>query len=98
MLISGPGSPPSKFAVARRYSEIVDLHERLVSDYLKDGVLVPPPPEKSRLAAIAVKVSGGRDLNESAASHVFERRCVALDRYMKRLARHPAIRKDPNFR
>ena len=78
---------------------------------------MPPPPEKNSLAAVAVKVSGSADLNESVAGKIIERRCVALDRfeiatrpsqgsyvfnfnfrYLKRLARHGVIRKDPLFR
>ena len=78
---------------------------------------MPAPPEKNSLAAVAVKVSGSADLNESVAGKIIERRCVALDRfaysslpyvrrnymlvqfrYLKRLARHGVIRKDPLFR
>ena len=45
-------------------------------------MIVPPPPERSSLAAVAVKVSGGADLNESVAGKIIERRCVALDRFV----------------
>lgn len=69
-----------------------------MNDYLHEGIIVPPPPEKNRLATVAVKISPNTDLNESLASHMFEKRCLALDRYMKRLARHPVLRKDPSFR
>ncbi len=92
------GGPPSKFSVSRRYAEVQELHGRLVMDHRAEGVIVPPPPAKSRLATVAVMASRSDNLAESVASHVFERKCVALDRYMKRLARHPVIRKDPNFR
>ena len=44
---------------------------------------MPPPPEKSSLAAVAVKVSGSADLNESVAGKIIERRCVALDRFVR---------------
>ena len=88
----------ANFSVARRYSEVLDLHRSLVSDHRPSGVIVPPPPPRSRLATVAVAASRRDvDLNESVASRVFERKCVALDRYMKRLARHPVLRKDPNL-
>jgi len=38
------------------------------------------------------------ELQDSIASHMFEKRCVALDRYMKRMAKHPTIKRDANFR
>lgn len=92
------GGPDSTYSVSRKYSEIVHLYEKLLRIHHKTGVIVPPPPEKNRLATIVVKLSNGTSLEDSAASHVFEKRCLALDRYMKRLAKHPVIRKDPNFR
>jgi hypothetical protein len=49
-------------------------------DYSVDGVIIPQPPEKSSLAAVAVKVSANADLNESVASKIISKRCVALDR------------------
>ncbi len=97
-LESGSGGTGARFSVSRRYSEVLQLHGRLVHDHRTEGVIVPPPPAKSRLATVAVAASRADDLNESVASRVFERKCVALDRYMKRLARHPVLRKDANFR
>ena len=40
----------------------------------------------------------GDDLAASAASRSIDRKCVALDRYFKRLVRHPVVRKDAVFR
>ncbi len=89
------GSRESNYEVNRRYSEVVTLYERLRHDYLTEGVIVPPPPGKERLTTIAVRMGAA---DPGSGSVVFERRCGALDRYMRRLARHPAIRRDPNFR
>ena len=57
------------------------ISEFLRDDHSSSGVIVPPPPKKSSLAAVAVKVSGSADLNESIAGKMIERRCVALDRF-----------------
>ncbi len=85
----GGASTPT-YSVTRRYSEIMALYEQLLSTYLPTGVIVPPPPPKSSLAALAA-VAG---TNESLVG----KRCLALDRYFKRLVTHPLLRKDPNFR
>ena len=95
---SAEDSNGSSYKVTRQYSEILNLYNRLLKDYHQDGIIIPPPPEKNRLAAVALKMSNNPDLESSIASHVFEKRCLALDRYLKRLAKHPIIRKDAIFR
>ncbi|TRY71580.1 hypothetical protein TCAL_11295 [Tigriopus californicus] len=96
----GHQDPPttSTFKVDRRYSDILKLYQKLQLEYQPNGIIIPPPPEKKRLATIAIKMSTDADLNASVASEVISKRCVALDRYMKRMCKHPVIRKDPNFR
>ncbi len=66
--------------MTRDYSEIVALFGRLHDDYCDEGVIVPPPPEKSSLAAVAVKVTPNADLNQSMAGKLISKRCIALDR------------------
>jgi hypothetical protein len=71
----------------------------LLLTYKKLGIIVPPPPPKASLAIIAtVATVGNEKLHASAASRAIDRKCVALDRYFKRLTRHPVIRKDAMFR
>lgn len=96
----GHQDPPttSTFKVDRRYSDILKLYQKLQAEYQPNGIIIPPPPEKKRLATIAIKMSTDDDLNASVASEIISKRCVALDRYMKRMSKHPVIRKDPNFR
>ena len=86
------------YTVTRGYSEIADLYEKLNFDLQEKGVIVPPPPEKNRLAAVAMNFEPKTDLSASVASHMVEKRCLALDRYMKRMARHPTIKRNPTFR
>ena len=74
------------YNVHRRYSEIVKLYEKLVSEYEDRGVIVPPPPSKSSLGTVAVRMSTNVELNESIASAFIEKRTVALDRYKMLIA------------
>ena len=36
-----------EFAVLRRFSDFLGLHEKLVEKYLRSGRIIPPAPEKS---------------------------------------------------
>lgn len=37
----------SEFAVTRRFSDFLGLHDKLIDKYLKVGRIIPPAPEKS---------------------------------------------------
>lgn len=37
------------FAVQRRFSDFLGLHDKLVEKYLRSGRIIPPAPEKSVL-------------------------------------------------
>ena len=52
-------SSVNKYSVARQYSDVTDLHKRLVADHRHNGVIVPPPPSRSRLATAVVAVRRG---------------------------------------
>lgn len=89
----------SHYSVTRSYSDIEHMYKYLVLSYKKEGVIVPPPPQKNSLGFIQSSSSiNGENLAASNASRAIDKKCVALDRYMKRLARHPVIRKDAMFR
>ena len=78
-------SNKSFFSVTRSYNEICNLYQFLMLSYKKAGVIVPPPPPKGNLGLVE-KVSTARSENitASAASRSIDKKCVALDRYMKR--------------
>ena len=89
----------SHFSVTRSYKEIKTLYEYLVFSYKKQGIIIPPPPPKASLSIVDnISTVGSKNLNSSAASRTIDKKCVALDRYMKRLAKHPVVRKDAMFR
>ncbi|KAH8870865.1 Sorting nexin-2 [Schistosoma japonicum] len=78
------------FSVFRRFSDFLGLHERLVSKYLSEGVIVPPVPSKDMLATTKVKIS--KDV--SAENEFVERRRIALERFLSRVLAHPVLRVD----
>lgn len=89
----------SHFSVSRSYSDIKTLYEYLNLSYKKLGVIIPPPPPKASLGFVdTVNTAGPKNLASSSALKSIDKKCVALDRYMKRLAKHPVVRKDAMFR
>ena len=93
------GSSNSHFSVTRSYKDIQNLYKYLNLSYQKHGVIIPPPPPKANLSIVdTVQTAGAKNLTASAASRSIDKKCVALDRYMKRLGKHPVVRKDAMFR
>lgn len=89
----------SHFSVSRSYTDIKMLFEYLEFNYKKQGIIIPPPPPKASLTIVdTVTTAGSKNITASAASRSIDKKCVALDRYMKRLAKHPVVRKDAMFR
>lgn len=87
------------FSVTRSYKDIQNLYKYLTLSYQKVGVIIPPPPPKANLSIVdTVQTAGAKNLTASAASRSIDKKCVALDRYMKRLGKHPVVRKDAMFR
>ncbi|XP_031561545.1 sorting nexin-2-like [Actinia tenebrosa] len=80
--------------VKRRFSDFLGLHERLSSKYLHLGRVVPPAPEKSVLGMGKVKF--GKE--EEKSKEFVDRRKALLERFMNRIAAHPSLRADPDFR
>uniref|UniRef100_A0A5K4EDT8 Sortingnexin-related n=1 Tax=Schistosoma mansoni TaxID=6183 RepID=A0A5K4EDT8_SCHMA len=79
-----------EFSVLRRFSDFLGLHERLVTKYLSEGVIVPPVPSKDMLATTKVKMS--KDV--SVENEFVERRRIALERFLSRVLSHPVLRID----
>lgn len=83
-----------EFAVWRRFSDFLGLHEKLVQKHAHQGRIVPPAPEKSIVGMTQVKVSK----DDAGSAEFVERRRASLERYLNRTACHPMLRQDPYFR
>ncbi|XP_057442208.1 sorting nexin 2B isoform X2 [Lotus japonicus] len=75
----------SEFAVRRRFRDIVTLSDRLSEAYR--GFFIPPRPDKSIVESQVMQ-----------KQEFVEQRRVALEKYLRRLADHPVIRKSDEFR
>jgi len=84
----------SEFAVKRRFSDFLGLHERLNETHLLLGRIVPPPPDKSVVGM--VKVKGSKE--DQSATDFTSRRQNQLEQFLNRISRHPQLRDDPNFK
>lgn len=75
----------SEFSVRRRFKDVVTLSERLAESYR--GFFIPPRPDKS--------VVEGQVMHKQ---EFVEQRRVALEKYLRKLAEHPVIRKSDEFK
>lgn len=82
--------------VDRRFSDFLGLRDKLAQKHMVDGFLVPPAPEKNALANFQSKLTKEQDLANQ--SEFLERRKFALERFLNRIAQHPVLRTDPDFR
>ncbi|XP_061629389.1 sorting nexin-1a [Phyllopteryx taeniolatus] len=82
------------FTVRRRFSDFLGLYEKLSEKHAPNGLIVPPPPEKSILGMTKVKV--GKE--DSSSADFVERRRGALERYLQRVVTHPSLLQDPDVR
>ncbi|XP_068722767.1 sorting nexin-2-like [Montipora capricornis] len=92
---SMPTFKNAESTVKRRFSDFLGLHERLNSKFLHLGRIVPPAPEKSVVGMTMVKLGKGE---ESTPVDFINKRRAALERYLNRVARHPILQEDPEFR
>ncbi|XP_022998648.1 sorting nexin 2A-like [Cucurbita maxima] len=75
----------SEFSVRRRFKDVVTLSERLAESYR--GFFIPPRPDKS--------VVEGQVMHKQ---EFVEQRRMALEKYLRKLAGHPVIRKSDEFK
>ncbi|EPS71340.1 hypothetical protein M569_03417 [Genlisea aurea] len=75
----------SDFAVRRRFRDIVTLSDRLSESYR--GFFIPPRPDKS---VVESQVMQKQDF--------VEQRRAELEKYLRRLSRHPVLRKSDELR
>ncbi|XP_071091385.1 sorting nexin-2-like [Haliotis cracherodii] len=88
-----PAFRKPELSVLRRFSDFLGLHARLQEKNVKNGIIVPPAPEKSVVGMTKIKMSK----EESGSSDFVERRRAALERYLNRTAQHPVLRSDPDL-
>ncbi|KAE9606029.1 hypothetical protein Lal_00025230 [Lupinus albus] len=75
----------SEFGVRRRFRDVVTLSDRLAESYR--GFFIPPRPDKSIVESQVMQ-----------KQEFVEQRRVALEKYLRRLAAHPVIKKSDEFR
>ncbi|OZC08907.1 hypothetical protein X798_03994 [Onchocerca flexuosa] len=85
-----------EYVVWRRFSDFLGLHEKLVEKYFYRGYLVPAAPEKSIAAFTRTKMNASVDDNTN--NEFAERRARGLQRFCMRIARHPKLMFDCDFR
>lgn len=82
--------------VERRFSDFLGLREKLAQKHMVDGLIVPPAPEKNAMATFQAKITKEEDV--ASNNEFLERRKCALERFLNRIAQHPVLRTDPDFR
>ncbi|KAI4368925.1 hypothetical protein MLD38_017426 [Melastoma candidum] len=75
----------SEFSVRRRFRDIITLSGRLSESYR--GFFIPPRPDKSVVESQVMQ-----------KQEFVEQRRVALEKYLRRLAAHPVIRKSEELK
>ncbi len=79
------GGSGSEFSVRRRFKDVVTLADRLADSYR--GFFIPLRPDKSVVESQVM-----------AKQEFVEQRRVSLEKYLHRLAAHPAIRRSEELR
>lgn len=83
-----------EFSTIRRFSDFLNLYEKLKEKHLPAGRILPPAPEKDMIGMAKVKMSK----EDSTPIDFLEKRRAALQRYLNRLAKHKTFKYDPDFR
>ncbi|TKR93776.1 hypothetical protein L596_008173 [Steinernema carpocapsae] len=83
------------YDVWRRFSDFLGLHEKLVEKFQHEGIPIPYAPEKSIAALTKTKLNGSDD---SLSNEIADRRTRALQRFVRRVAKHPRLASDCDFR
>ena len=93
---SMPSFKRPELVVDRRFSDFLGLHDKLVAKYRHTGTIVPPAPEKSIVGMTLIKMSKSDE--EAASINFVEKRRAALERFLNRVACHPCLVLDQDFR
>lgn len=89
-----------RFTVTRRFSDFLGLHEKLVEKHSHWGRIIPPAPEKSVVGTAKMKMSKSEAEQQKLEdqNEFLRRRRASLERFLGRIALHPVLRLDPDFR
>ncbi|XP_027331566.1 sorting nexin 2A-like isoform X2 [Abrus precatorius] len=79
------GGPGSEFTVRRRFRDVVTLSDRLSETYR--GFFIPVRPDKSTVESQVMQ-----------KQEFVEQRRMAVEKYLRKLAMHPVIRKSEELR
>ena len=71
------GGEEMHYCVYRRFKDFMKLDGKLKLNYSKMCLIIPPPPDASKITSVWSKVS---DLNNSGLDRVIALRCRELDR------------------
>lgn len=85
-----------KSNVERRFSDFLGLREKLSQKFLVEGYIIPPAPDKNVMATFQAKMT--KEESTTSNDEFLERRKCALERFLNRIAQHPVLRTDPDFR
>lgn len=80
--------------MSRRFSDFLNLYEKLKEKHIQSGIIMPPAPEKDMIGMAKVKMSK----EDTTPDDFLEKRRAALQRFLVRLAKHKKLRVDPDFR
>ena len=83
-----------EFSANRRFSDFLNLYEKLKEKHLSAGRILPPAPEKDMIGMAKVKMSK----EDTTPNDFIEKRRAALERFLNRIAKHKTLRFDPDFR
>jgi sorting nexin-1/2 len=84
----------TEFTTNRRFSDFLNLFEKLKEKHLAAGRILPPAPEKDVIGMAKVKMSK----EDAKPDDFIEKRRASLQRFLCRLAVHKTFRYDPDFR
>lgn len=94
-----PAFRKREYSVLRRFSDFLGLYDLLVEKYLRRGMIIPLAPQKNLIGSTKVKM-GSQTPSESgtgAGMEWLENRRAALERFLRRTAKHPVLCIDPDF-
>lgn len=89
-----PAFKSKEFTTNRRFSDFLNLYEKLKEKHLVVGRILPPAPEKDAIGMAKIKMSK----EDTTPVDFIEKRKHALQRFLNRLAKHKTFRYDPDFR
>jgi sorting nexin-1/2 len=89
-----PAFKSQEFSTTRRFSDFLNLYEKLKEKHMVAGRILPPAPEKDMIGMAKVKMSK----EDTTPIDFIGKRRAALERFLNRLGKNKTFRFDPDFR